>query len=487
MSWLIPIGVACLHIRSHRRLPLPPGPRGYPIVGNLLNIPRLKPWLTFKDWCNVYGDVVYLNLPMRPTIILGSAKAAFDLLEKRSDNYSDRHLNAMTELSGWGFNFGLMRYSQRWRTHRRVFHQYLNQHSSLQWRSVQVDESQKFLRRVLDDLDNIDGNTRLIIYGMHIESTDDYYMQIVRKASQGFSAIAVPGLYWVDYFPILRKLPEWFPGTQWKQVANQIREWTNAMRLSPLQAVFDRIENDTVEHCVVAAALSKARERHKNPEEQAVQEEIVADVAGVAYTNTAAQYFYIAMTLYPHVQKAAQAELDTVVGSNRLPTFDDFDKLVYIQAVVMEWHPVLPLGLTHRTLRDDNYNGYFIPAGTEVIPVTIIQKHCADYYPNPMEFKPERFIKDGKIDPNVRDLATIAFGFGRRICAGRHLASSSLFLIVALTLHVFDIVPKEGESFDTETMIGTGLLSVPTKVPVVVRPRSRDIERLVRDFPKLSD
>ena len=38
-------------------LPLPPGPKGYPLVGNVLDIPRLKPWLKYREWQSSYGEL----------------------------------------------------------------------------------------------------------------------------------------------------------------------------------------------------------------------------------------------------------------------------------------------------------------------------------------------------------------------------------------------------------------------------------------------
>ena len=78
------------------------------------------------------------------------------------------------------------------------------------------------------------------------------------------------------------------------------------------------------------------------------------------------------MSLYPEVQKKAQEELDRVVGPDRLPEFGDSDDLVYIQGIILEamrWMVVLPLGVSHRVIADDEYMGYFIPKGTTVIPV----------------------------------------------------------------------------------------------------------------------
>lgn len=77
------------------------------------------------------------------------------------------------------------------------------------------------------------------------------------------------------------------------------------------------------------------------------------------------------MSLYPEAQKKAQAELDAVVGPHRMPEFSDWKSLVYVSAVVKEvlrWHTVTPFGINHATTLDDELNGYFIPAGTVLLP-----------------------------------------------------------------------------------------------------------------------
>ncbi len=83
------------------------------------------------------------------------------------------------------------------------------------------------------------------------------------------------------------------------------------------------------------------------------------------------QTIFVAMSLHPEVQRKAQAELNAVVGPNRLPEFEDRDALVYVNAVIKEalrWHNVLPFVVPHSTLEDDECRGYFIPAGTVLVP-----------------------------------------------------------------------------------------------------------------------
>ncbi|KAF8815533.1 hypothetical protein BYT27DRAFT_7045609, partial [Phlegmacium glaucopus] len=70
----------------------PPGPKGYPLIGNLLDMPIDKPWLVYEEWCKTYGkrDIVYFNVLGQHFLVLGSKERINDLFEKRSSNYSDR-------------------------------------------------------------------------------------------------------------------------------------------------------------------------------------------------------------------------------------------------------------------------------------------------------------------------------------------------------------------------------------------------------------
>ena len=94
----------------------------------------------------------------------------------------------------------------------------------------------------------------------------------------------------------------------------------------------------------------------------------------VNQTSSYASSFLLAMALYPNVQKKAQAEVDNVIGSTRLPEFEDLEHLAYVRAVIKEtlrWMPVLPFGVPHALTEDDVYKGYHLPKGATVIPVSI--------------------------------------------------------------------------------------------------------------------
>ena len=143
--------------------------------------------------------------------------------------------------------------------------------------------------------------------------------------------------------------------------------------------------------------------------------------------------FLLAMTMYPEVQKKCQAELDSVVGNDRLPTFADRDSLPYLATMLKEvirWGPTTPLGAPHCVEQDDVHNGYFIPKGSIIMPniwyapflFSLHRRahtnnrhflHDPEVYKSPMTFNPDRLIaQPGK--PAEPDPFDVAFGYGRR-------------------------------------------------------------------------
>lgn len=109
--------------------------------------------------------------------------------------------------------------------------------------------------------------------------------------------------------------------------------------------------------------------------------------------------------------------------------------------------------------------------------------HNAEDYPEPEAFKPERYLTaDGKIDPSVRDPRTACFGYGRRVCPGRHIADASLFSMIATLLATVDVVRQkdaQGNEIIPDVDVNSGLLTHPIPFPWSVRSRGRQAEELV--------
>jgi cytochrome P450 len=148
------------------------------------------------------------------------------------------------------------------------------------------------------------------------------------------------------------------------------------------------------------------------------------------------------MIAFPEVQRRAQAELDAVVGRDRLPTFDDAHRLPYVRAIIEEvlrWRPNVPLGVAHAATEDDWYEGMFIPKGTVCIPnIWQCNRDRAVFGDDADEFRPERHLDEhGELlSGSAETIQTghVSFGFGRRICVARHLGSDMLFISTARIL-----------------------------------------------------
>ncbi|KAF8218523.1 cytochrome P450, partial [Tricholoma matsutake] len=176
--------------------------------------------------------------------------------------------------------------------------------------------------------------------------------------------------------------------------------------------------------------------------------------------------------------------IDAVVGLKQLPDFDDFDSLPYITAIAKEtlrWRDITPIAVPHLLTADDVYKGYRLPAGTIVIPNAWAMLHDEKVYPEPFEFKPERFMKDGKLDPSIRDPAHAAFGFGRRICPARYMAFSAIWIAIASLIAAFDIkkaVDENGEVIEPSQEYLSALVVMPLPFKCSIKPRSWQAEAL---------
>jgi cytochrome P450 len=135
--------------------------------------------------------------------------------------------------------------------------------------------------------------------------------------------------------------------------------------------------------------------------------------------------FIQAMACFPDVQRKAQAEIDRVIGPERIPTMDDEHNLPYIKAMIKEtlrWMPTTVTGgLPHSVLKDDHYNGYFIPKGAQLLNNVYTINMDENRYPNPREFRPERYegdtqtAADSAANPEALKRDHYTFGAGRRI------------------------------------------------------------------------
>ncbi|KAK0199540.1 cytochrome P450 [Desarmillaria ectypa] len=486
------------------QLPLPPGPKKRFLIGNLKDMPTSFEWETYHKWGKEYdSDIIHLDMIGTSIIVLNSSEATSDLLDKRSSIYSSRaRLPMMRELMGWDFLVGFMPYGNDWRVHRRLFQQTLNAKAASHFRPQVLDATREVLRRLLDRpeefMTHLRYNSRAlnsmaarvvmsITYGIDTLPEGDPFVAAAEDALHAVAVAAIPGTFLVDSLPFLKYVPEWFPGAGFQRKAREWKVLARRMVDIPYAEAMRRIDDGSSRSSFTSSNLGRIRPG----KDAADQQRIVKNTAGTIYaagsdtTVSAIATFILGILFNPEAQRKGQAEVDGVLNQGRLPTFDDEESMPYVTAIVKEvlrWKNVAPIAIPHLLEVDDVYRGYRLPAGSVVVPNTWAILHDEVAYPDPFSFKPDRFMKDGRLDLSVKDPTIAAFGFGRRICPGRHMAYASVWITVASILAAFTItkaVDEDGKIIEPSDKFCTGLVCLPEPFKCSIKPRSKEAEVLI--------
>ncbi|EIW84449.1 PAH-inducible cytochrome P450 monooxygenase PC-PAH 6 [Coniophora puteana RWD-64-598 SS2] len=482
---LIAIAKAYRNVRSKG---CPPGPKPLPLLGCALQVDATQPWLTYTEWKDTYGDIVYCPTFGQDTIVVNSEEMAQDLFDKRSSNYSDRmDASVLTDHYGMGYHTAIMGHNDEWRAHRRVVQQGLRREPVEVYHPVQLRRAHDLIKRLRetpndywDHFKRFSGTTILeVVYAHRADENDeeDPVLKQVSDSNETAVLVLAPGnILRLSIFPFLRMIPRWFPGGELNSAFS--KRQVKVMLDTPYNELKGKLASGNAGRCLVADAL----ERHGGQIKNENLEKTVRDVFGTAYAageETSAStlmIFILAMVLYPEVQKRAQSEIDSMVGIGRLPNFDDWSTLPYVEAVfreTMRWYPVVPIGVPHAASREDVYCGYHIPKGAVIVPNVWAMTRNAEKYPSPSEFKPERFL-DEQGDLISDDVGYI-FGFGRRICPGRYLAKASVWVAMACILAEFNIEKAkdaEGRPVEPNPEWVHGITSSPRSFHCNIIPRS---------------
>jgi cytochrome P450 len=341
-----------------------------------------------------------------------------------------------------------------------------------------------------------------ITYGYTAEPKGkDYLVDMAVRTMHEFSESTIPGKWPVDIMPFceyhrlyhvtslintVQYLPDWMPGTGFKRTAREMAAQLQKTTEQPYAFVKQQMREKKHKTSFLSQAI-------ENIGSDADMERIHKWSASSMYlggadtTVSALMTFFLAMTLFPDVQKRAQAELDSVMGDS-LPMSSDRERLPYIWAVVQEthrWHPVAPMAIPHASTKEDVIRGYRIPKGALILPNNWWFTHDPAVYPDPMSFRPERFIDTPthKAEPDPR---TWTFGYGRRVCPGRYVADNALFITIAQSLAVFKIekLVENGKVVEPEMKFEPGVVSHPVPYRTSIVPRSEKHRERIRQAEK---
>ncbi|KAI0713031.1 cytochrome P450 [Cerioporus squamosus] len=184
-------------------------------------------------------------------------------------------------------------------------------------------------------------------------------IELAEAGQEWVGRCATAGVYLVELLPILRYLPSWFPGATFQEEA---KTW-HQKATRQLHVPYEDFKAGQVEDCMAKALLDTFGDAEES--ERLAKMTTSTMYMGPSETIAVSMHtFILAMLLYPReVQEHVRREIEKVLGPHRLPTFDDFGLIPYVDALIKEvlrWHPIVPLDLLHKLRKDDVYADYHL-------------------------------------------------------------------------------------------------------------------------------
>ncbi|KAL1706679.1 cytochrome P450 [Schizophyllum commune] len=445
----------------------PPGPPGKLFSGNAHQLPATtkEKWETYMRWAEEYGSpVIYYRVHSKQFVVINNVKAAFDLMEGRSNIYSDRPMAwffMAPQLGGRGMSpTNISSQHPLHKTYRRMLGHGLNQRAVKSYSPIMREELKTLVNNInsapegfIAHIRRLSNATSLkLAYGWPMKDDNDILIEMIKEAFYLAGIALQPGRWAVDSWPILRFVPDWFPFTGWKKTAKRVATRSKEIDTIPFTWAKEQIaKGDYVDS--FASHFLLPEDKHKvTPEEEALIQTCATSffAGGSDTTVSAMSSCVLALARHPDVQRRFQAEVDKFVAeNNRLPITTDRDDpaFAYVRAVISEverFAPVAPIGPAHRLTQDDYYEGYLIPKGTTIVPNICSRAMTRDpaVYSEPEKFDPERFLPPrNELEPKK-----LVFGFGRRICPGAYFAETSLFFNLTNLLAIYDLKPGKDDT-----------------------------------------
>ncbi|KAL0569906.1 hypothetical protein V5O48_012052 [Marasmius crinis-equi] len=500
--------------RIQAKPPYPPGPTPKFLIGNLLDMPKSKPWKTYREWSkkagSAYsmvintrqvlranlvsqGDLIHFEINSQHTVVINTKGLSDRMLNSRAGVYSDRPYVAMVDMLGWlPFNTSFLRYTDTWRKHRRLYQQAFRSRSAQEYLPLQASKNSEFISKLREDPDNFMAHIRSLtaavildlIYGYEVTPTNNYLAELVEEITKfAETEFESPATAIVNLFPALRHLPLSLPIFRFQRAAAKSQMLIEKLLDVPYDYVRKNMRTGEGRPSLMARFLEENDEEGGDKVQESVIKGVCATGYGAGVDTTAAviETFFLAIAMHPDVQAKARNELELVVGKGRVPGYEERPNLPYIEAIIREvfrWVPPVPLSVPRAAFVDDVFDDYYIPKGAMVLSNIWAMSRDEAVYPNPESFVPERFLnEDGTC--NSDDDSTFIFGAGRRICPGRHFATTTLWMVIVSVLTEFDI--GKPKTIDGKEMLKLadakyteGMISHPTPFLCSITPRSGD-------------
>ncbi|PVF92948.1 cytochrome P450 [Serendipita vermifera] len=397
------------------RLPYPPGPKREPLIGTLRSFPKNHFYRQFCEWADTYGDIVYAPLPGMDIIVLNSYEVAQELLLKRPGSTAGRQVGyLMFNLMGWHWCLGFIQPGPNHSNQRKMLRKSIGPQRVSSYNTV-IEAEVARLMTTLRDLKGNPGDTIQGTIGRMVTKAT-YGEKVWDQIGDGLSKWNMEAMdlfneaffvFWmVDLIPLLRFVPNWFPGTYFKKLGRESSYLTEQIRYRAYEQVQELYNAGTLDHCIANDLMDEFGQ--------------IGDVRDA-----------MGWSLYSVSQRMFE-EIQSVTYGERLLQITDRPNLPYTEATWKEairWRPFVPIGIPHMNDRDEIINGYFIPKGTAIHQNTGLMLTDPGVWGDPEVFRPERFLEDDAAKkPNP---LTLIFGYDK---VAFHLGATIASLFETLPL-----------------------------------------------------
>ena len=449
---------------------LPPGPRGLPVFGSLLEL-RHDTHLAIDRLARRYGDICLLRFGSVPTVIISEPALLQEAFGKTE--LADRWVSEIMDILSGQQDLVLAPYGEHWRRMQRFANRELLSARNLN--TVRERHIETVVNNLVERMAEMgdagqtvsppeltaQSNSNLMfraIFGREADSSDDF--RRLRDTLLGyinwlFATATATNL--ADYIPWLRFLPN----NGVKEAVRQ-SEVASSVINSLIDAARSRPGLDlSAPSCLVEVMLAQEESGEIT---DIMTRRLCMDLL-IAGTDTSAQtvnWFLLLMANRPEIQAKVHAELDQVIGQDALPTVDDRTRLPYTFACLaesMRYRTIGPLGVPHKASQDTEIGGYRIPAGAQVLGNVYSIHHDPRYWDSPHEFIPERFIPqaDGAMPAAFASPSYIPFGTGHRRCPGRRFAETTVWLHITRMLHKLRLETPDGAALPEDEVFGLAI------------------------------
>ncbi|XP_062149328.1 cytochrome P450 71AU50-like [Alnus glutinosa] len=468
---------------SSNKKKLPPGPRGFPIFGNLHMLGEL-PHRDLHRLAKKHGPIMYLRLGLVPGIVVSSPQAAEQFLKAHDLVFASRPpLEASKYISYEQKNLTMSPYGSYWRNIRKMCTlELLSNHKINSFKSMRKEELDlliEFIREGARDCVAVDLSAKVsslsadmscrLVFGKKYMDKDLDEKGFKAVIHEGMQLLAAPNLG--DYIPCLAPLDLQGLTRRMKAVSKIFDDFFEKIIDEHVQSKDGNKTKDFVDVMLSFMGSEESEYRIERSNIKAIILDMLA--ASMDTSATVIEWAMSELMKHPPVMKKVQKELKDVVGLERMVEESDLDSLEYLDMVLKEnfrLHPVAPLLLPHEAMEDCTVNGFHIPQKSKVIINIWAIGRDPSVWSDAEKFFPERFV-GSDIDVRGRDFQLIPFGSGRRGCPGMQLGLTVVRLVVAQLVHCFDwelpdnMLPNEldmTEEFGVTTPRAQHLLAIPS-------------------------